>query len=152
MCYAQELLMTPLQKKFGYNLTFCEKQADQQFGWKDFSHFAAADTAEEAIVNLRELLQGSTPLNQSFANSMNVRLTKFELVGGGKRLLHFDVGTGDTDRMAWLLLGVGGMLGDPWKSLVFDNVNRELLAALMTTFPAQKQHFKGKHLEDSLGL
>jgi hypothetical protein len=140
------------QKRFGFNLVFCELKGSD-VSWKDFSNFAPADTAEEAVENLAKLLIGSTALKDQFSDVNDVRISKFELTGNGKRLLSFEVGNGrDPDRLAWLILGVGGMLGDPWKSMVFDDVNRELLDALIRRFPAQKQVFKGKVIEDALGL
>jgi hypothetical protein len=140
------------QKRFGYNLVFCEQSKGQNAAWKYFGSFAAADTAEEAIENLAKILSGSTSLKQQFEEGSNAILTKFELESDGKKLLSFNVGLGDPGKMAWLFLGHGGMLGDPWKRIVFDNVNRDLLDALVKNFPAQKQFFKGKALEESLGL
>lgn len=144
--------MSHQQKQFGFNLVFCEIKGGG-VNWKDFSHFEPADTAEEAVENLAKLLSGSTALKEQFSNALDMRVSKFELTSNDKRLLSFEVGkTQDKDRLAWLLLGVGGALGDPWKSIVFDNVNRELLDALIKTFPAQRQVFKAKLIEDSLGL
>lgn len=141
------------QKKYVYNLVFCEKLKDQSAAWKDFANFAAADTAEEAIENLLKLLRGSTPLKDIFDKSSTVLLTKFELIGNGKKLLSFDTSKMGSvvDNVANLLVS-GVMAGEPWKNIVFHNVNREMLDALVKTFPGQKQLFKAKILEDSLGL
>ena len=145
--------MTHEQKKYGYNLVFCEKRKDQASDWKNLVHVAAADTAEEAIENLLKLLMGSTALKDMFDICSTVLLTKFELVSNGKKLISFDTSKMGSvmDNVANILIR-GVMVGDPWKNIVFDNVNRELLNALVKTFPDQKQFFKGKVLECSLGL
>jgi hypothetical protein len=141
------------QKKYGYNLIFCEQRKDQTYHWKDITNFAAADTAEEAVENLLKLMRGSTELKDMFKTNATVLLTKFELIGSGKKLLSFETRRMGTvvDNLANILIS-GSMVGDPWKNIVFDYVDRELLSALVKTFPDQKQFFKGKVLEGSLGL
>jgi hypothetical protein len=141
------------QKKFYYNLIFCEMGKSQVPQWNNFTNVSPADTAEEAIGNLLGLMRGETKLKDMFANSKNLRMTKFELVCDGKKVLSFDVNRMGSvvDNIASLLVH-GVMAGDPWKYIVFDNVNRELLDALVKTFPDQKQAFKAKALESALGL
>jgi hypothetical protein len=132
------------KKKFDFKMWFHDRNANWTINWYDFPGFSPADTAEEAIGNLAKILEGSIPYRHLLDKGHKAILSKIELFGEGKRLFRIN---GIEEKM----LGTPSKAAQ-WKITVFDDVNRELLDALVKTFPEQKQIFKGKFLEDALGL
>lgn len=123
---------------------FHDRNANWTINWYDFSGFAPADTAEEAIGNLEKILKGLTPYKHLLNKDHKAPLTKIELFGNGKRLFRIN---GIDEKQ----LGTPSKAAQ-WQITVFDDVSREILNELVKTFPEQKQIFKGKFLEDALGL
>lgn len=137
------------KKKFGFTIWFHDRNKNLTINWYDFPEFACADTAGEAMANLVDILDGSIPLWQLPDKGSKAELTRIELHGDGKRLFRLN-GLKEVKNQAqpWLKT----IVTVQWKYTVFDDVNRELLDALVQTFPEQQRIFKGKFLEDALGL
>lgn len=132
------------KKKFGYKMWFHDRNANWTINWYDFANFAPADTAEEATGNLAKILDGSIPYKGLLEKGQKAQLTKIELFGDGKRLFRVN---GIEEK----LIGRSSKAVQ-WKYMVFDDVNRELMDALVKTFPEEMRIFKGKALDDALGL
>jgi hypothetical protein len=140
------------QKRFGYKIWFYDRNKDLTINYYDFPEFAPAGTASEAIGNLAKIMNRSIPLQQLLEEGCEAKLHRIELFEGDRRL--FRVNNIDDPQslanMPWFNVKENMLVA--WRTMVFDDVNRELLDALVTTFPEQKQIFKGKFLEDALGL
>lgn len=140
------------KKRFGYKMVFHDRNKDLTINWYNFPDFAPADTAAEAIGNLAKILNRSIPFKQLLEEGSEAILTRIELFEGEKKL--FRINNIDDPQslanMPWF--NVKEKMLVAWRTMVFDDVNRELLDALVTAFPEQKQIFKGKFLEDGLGL
>lgn len=139
------------QKKFAYTMSFCERLDKAKIKMHVFSDFAPADTTEKAIENLASLLRGSLPFKQLLAQGCVARLTKIELMSNAKRLFILPA-LEDSESLTGVPWGKKDNLSVHWGWMGFDEVDKALLDALVKTFPEQKQIFKGKALEDALGL
>lgn len=137
--------MVNLNNKFVFKMHFVHKgltkNSMSRYIFKDFS---PSDTATEAIGNLAGFIDGSMPFRQLLEGKIEAKLEKIELFCDGKQLFRI---IGIEDR-----LEKTPALRVPWMMMDFDSVNRELFDALVQTFPEQKKIFRGKFLEDALGL
>jgi hypothetical protein len=139
------------QEKFAYTMSFCERLDKAKIKMHVFSDFAPADTAEKAIENLASLLRGSLPFKQLLAQDCVARLTKIELMSNAKRVFMLPA-LEDTESLTVVPWMKKEKLTVHWGWMGFEHVDRDLLGALVKTFPEQKQIFKGKFLEDAMGL
>jgi hypothetical protein len=136
--------MIDVNKKFGYTMIFRSFNAEKNMsGWEQYAYFASADTAIDAISNLSKIFDGSIPYRQLLGEGSRAKLTVIELISDGEKLITLRC-TEDTEKKL--------RARAQWSLMRFDDVNKELLDALIQTFPEQKQFFKGKHLEGALGL
>jgi hypothetical protein len=147
--------MENAKNNFGYILAFNERLSGVGNLIKHHYvyDFAAAQTAEEAVDNLAKVLEGSIPFKQDLDKGLRdkTKLVSLELMGDGKKLfkLHSIEGTESLFGLPWFKKP---SLSVHWGWMEFERVDRNLLDALVKTFPEQKQIFKGKFLEDALGL
>jgi hypothetical protein len=132
------------EKKFGYRMLFRNFDQDKNSSsWKYFTNFACADTAGEVIANLAKIFDGSIPYRQLLGEGSEAKLRVIELRSDDRILITIQC-VENTEKKT--------PARAQWSSMVFDEVNQELLDALMGTFPEQRQIFKGKRLESALGL
>jgi hypothetical protein len=136
--------MIDVNKKFGYTMIFRSFNAEKNMsGWEQYAYFASADTAIEVISNLSKIFDGSIPYRQLLGEGSRAKLTVIELISDSGKLITL-LCNEDTEKKL--------PARAQWSLMRFDDVNKELLDALIQTFPEQKQFFKGKHLEGALGL
>jgi hypothetical protein len=141
------------KNKFCYKLTFTEqlKLESQVINHHYVDDFAAAQTAEEAVANLAKVLDGSMPFKRGLEKGVGAKLTSLQLMSDGKEVfkLYSVEGTESLFGLPWFKKPTVSV---HWGWMEFKSVNREIFDALVKTFPEQQRIFKGKFLEDALGL
>jgi hypothetical protein len=139
--------------KFSYKLTFHDELEGSRGLHKRHCvfDFAPAQTAEEAVENLAKVLGGSMPFKHGLAKGVKAKLVSLELMSAGTALfrLHAVEGTESLFGLPWFKKPTVSV---HWGWMDFDSVSREVFDALVKTFPAQKKIFKGKLLEEAMGL
>lgn len=129
-------------QNFGYKLSFRQKLGGNGYTTVAVSRFAPARTADEAIENLAKILNGSIPFRQISKISTDANLFKLELMDiSGKNLITLHVSKSGLKN-----------LRINWRMAAFHEVDAALWDALIKTFPEQKHLFKGKVLEEAMGL
>jgi hypothetical protein len=137
--------------KFGYKMSFCEQVDKTKMQMHHFSGFAPAQTASEAVAHLANLLNGTLPFKHLLEKGCVARLTKIDLFGGDSLIFRLHALEGSVN-LAGIPWWKKSTLEVHWGWMDFDNVDREMLDALVATFPEQQRIFKGKFLEEALGL
>jgi hypothetical protein len=144
--------MKEAKRRFGYKIVFHDRNKDMTINWYNFPDFAPADTAEEAIENLAGILDKSIPFEQLIEEGSKAKLTRIELFDGDKKLFRIN-GINDAESIRKTPgFNVKDNVHVMWRYMVFDDVSRDVLDALLVTFPEQKQIFKCKFLENAMGL
>jgi hypothetical protein len=130
-------------QNFGYKLSFRQKLEGNAYTTATVSRFACAKTAEGAIGNLEKILDGSMPYKQVLGNtSVGSHLFMIELMDLSRnKLVKLHVFKNGKEK-----------LKVNWRMAKFHDVDAVLWDALIKTFPEQKHLFKGKMLEEALGL
>jgi hypothetical protein len=129
-------------QNFGYKLSLRQKIEGNAYTTVTVSRFACAKTAEEAIENLAKILNGSIPFMDIPGINTDAFLFKLDLMNSsGKNLITLRVSTSRENK-----------LSINWKASTFHDVDAKISRALITSFPRQKHLFKGKMLEEALGL
>jgi hypothetical protein len=129
--------MSSEPKKFSFNLNFKGDVDPSQLFY--IRGFAEASTPEEAILNLAQILDGTRHYKQ--LGGKGYTLDSLALVSTGrKRVISFKAHVEMTK------------VSVNWGTARYDFVETAFWDALMKTFPEQTQIFKGKILEEAMGL
>lgn len=141
------------KNRFSYKLTFRDELEGSRRLHKhhEVFDFAPAQTVEEAVENLAKVLDGSMLFKQGLAKGVRANLVSIQLMSADQELfkLHSIESTESLFGLPWFKKTTVSV---HWGWADFDNVSRELFDALAKTFPEQKKIFKGKFLEEALGL
>jgi hypothetical protein len=127
---------------FSFKLMFKQTYEGNSTRFGAISKFATAKTVDEAIGNLAKILNGSIPYQSDKDYVVGDKLLSIDLFGPSRRIVLGFEGVDETKN---------GVIVN-WSRARYKDVNREMFAALMEHFPEQKQFFKGKELEDAMGL
>jgi hypothetical protein len=141
------------KNKFSYRLSFFERLnlEGHVINHHYVDDFAAAKTVDEAVGHLAKVLDGSISFKRGLKKGVDAKLISIQLMSGDKELLklHTTEGTESVFGLPWFKKPTVSV---QWGKTDFSEVNRELLDALVKTFPERELVFKGKALYDAMGL